>query len=357
MGWRTIEVGIRDSEGDPAVSLVGAFTEFAEFHGLDAFSEHYERANGKLGIRVIVEGNSSSLNDMTGLLCDGAEEIAYDIAPNDRRLLRIARLIGAELRGQLTGGWGVPSVTTGRASREVEAIAYGQVSPFELEEELVVHSERIRSALKERRSTGGVDGWRDRRRIEHVCTVDLRSLVRTARILSRVGVVLGKAIPRPHTFSVMSRFEEETNGLVAVRNVLEHMDEYVVGKGRLNKDAEPGAVLDYRFASDDVVISALDVDGLAVSQLVESGLRMARCLQTTIDHFVPLIRLKSLIDDFQFIVDDPNDNAVVVAPAEETESQVAFRSSFEEALPDAGELIPTIADLEGVPCPSCGDLL
>ncbi len=146
---------------------------------------------------------------------------------------------------------------------------------------------------------------------------------------------------------VASRFNERSAGLTTVRNILEHLDAYEIGKGNLDKTStEPGHVIDMLIEPDDVAFTArtASVRVLAVAQAARAALA---CTAAALNFHLRWRAIADLFEGFDFVETNPAAaESRIVQREAETPEQRHHRDTSASVKPES-----TIPD---TPCPNCG---
>ncbi len=255
MGYRIIDVELSEDPDAELAAFLKQFAAFARFRGADVF---VEKPDAYPGIwNLIIEGNSSFLNELTPELIRVAEEIAADINPGNERLASAVASIASHLNDQVVDWSDFPAITPARPGREFAERLSGESSFLQLKDELGVHATRIRGQLTKYRTAKGSMAWRRRHKLSLLLRVDSLALITAARRLHRIADDIHRRLPSHHLESAIGCFDRNTTGLISLRDVAEHIDEYSIGNGRRDlHNGEPGEVFCILIDDYDVVVSA-----------------------------------------------------------------------------------------------------
>lgn len=354
MGWRTVEFRI-DNPGDlSCLTLLEQLADFGEFHGCRPDFEKTGSPNDGGWVLFTLDGNSMWLNDFTPIFIEGCREIAADIDGDSDDLNGMVFQIESQLTDQLVPLHGDGIITEARPGREALERVGGESSSAALIEEIELHADRVRDSLSRLRSVSGADGWRQRIRFRQTAAIDARAVIHTARRLIRVARHMCDTFPGEHLKIAYARFMEDTLGLIDLRDIAEHIDEYAVGRGRRDAAGEqPGPVFEYLAIEDDVVVTARG-HSLGVLAAAESAFRLGRCLGAAAEKHFPLVLFPDGLD-FDFMERMRDGSLVYVDRGEESSEQREVRATWEATRPRT----PTL-DAEGEAptlCPECGEPL
>ena len=115
----------------------------------------------------------------------------------------------------------------------------------------------------------GPTAWRSRIYLERQARLDATGILLTAQRLRRVAKDIASRVAGGHIAHAVASFDAQTPGLSDLRNIAEHLDDYVIGRGRLDDaGTQPGDVFEWRIAERDVEVSARS---RRVSALVVAG--------------------------------------------------------------------------------------
>ena len=204
-----------------------------------------------------LDANTAWLDEVTPILVAGARELANDIDPIDPVLQAAVAEIGTQLTSQLELEADEVVVTGNRAAREADELLSGEASFRALQEELAVHRERVRNALDGVRLAKGPNAWRLRRRKQYLAGLDGLALINAVRRVQRIAGRIATRMPNGHIEKALRHFDSCAGNVIHLRNLSEHLDEYVLGKGRLDPiGREPGEVFELHVGPEDVTLTA-----------------------------------------------------------------------------------------------------
>ncbi|MBA3361057.1 MAG: hypothetical protein H0T94_06255 [Acidimicrobiia bacterium] len=281
MGWRTVEFRLEDPDSATCQEFLQQMASFGAFHGCSPDFERSGSHDDEGWVVFTLEGNSLWLNDFTDLFIGGCREIAADIAVGDEKLNKILDAIQSQLEDQRTPIDRNPVVTVARKGRERLERVEGQASFGALIEELGVHVGRVRDVLSQLASVRGSEGWHARIELRRIAAIDAEAVIRTARRLERVARHMCELLSDKHLHKAYNSFMEDTKALVDLRDIAEHLDEYVVGRGKRDESGEqPGPVFESAVTGDDVVVIARG-RSLGVLYAAKCAFRLGECLRAT----------------------------------------------------------------------------
>ena len=230
MGYRVIELELSTAPTDLELSLLRQVVAFARFNKASAFLTVPKRYPAVL--EVVIEGNSSFLNDFIPYLNDSITQIATDIDPNSESLQSVVASIASQLNAQIVDWSDVTTVVLARKGRELEQITEGDSSFKQIGVELSIHAKRIRDELAKYQKAAGPKAWRRRHDLFLMLRIDSLSLIVAARRLRRTAENIRRHLSGSHLSKALSRFDQKAPHLVDLRNIAEHVDEYSIGRGR-----------------------------------------------------------------------------------------------------------------------------
>ena len=278
MGYRTINLPLDEVPNTAVTAWAEALVDFARWYG---FGASWAATAGDLGVCLEIElgGNSSHLNRMTPLISEAAGQIAHDISPGGQLLADHADEVGRQLTEQLISWDGVPHVTFTRSGREAEERLGGEASVAAFLREVDLHSSRISLDLRALTDASGPNGWRERLDAHFAIRVDAASVITCVRKIERVARDLHRRLNDSHLRAALTAFDASTSGVREIRNILEHIDEYVIGSGRLDHGVptEPGPALEVDLENNDVVLSARG-RRVKVNDVVVAARTLGKCI-------------------------------------------------------------------------------
>src|SRR5581483_10125739 len=160
-----------------------------------------------------------------------------------------------------------------------------------------------------------------------------------------------KDYPSRHLEKAISRFTLKVPGLVTLRDVAEHIDEYSIGCGRRDlRGTEPGEVFSIAIGLRDIEISARGqlLEALATHK---ACLALINCLGSDSDHRA-IFHLIPVIADFDFMTYDGR-RFVPVARDSETDEQSKERALLNGHM----HRIQSRLRLPNERCPECNEWL
>ena len=351
MGWRTVEFQLREPNNPACAKFLEQMAEFGDLHGCRPDFERIGSAEDAGWVTFELGGNSLWLNDFSEIFIEGCREIGADIALDDDELKRIINEIESQLRQQSVPAVGDGIVTLARPGREGLQRIEGEASFPALIDELELHVNRLKEALLRLRSVSGADGWRQRVEFRRSGAIDAEAVIRTARRLQRVAHHICQLLPGDHLETAYRVFMEETAGLIDLRDMTEHIDEYVVGRGRRDRaDEQPGPVFEYEVADDDVIVSARD-RSLGVLIAAEHAFRLGGCLEAASKERWPRVVFPAGLD-MDFMMETENGDLVYVDRDQEGAEQREFHATLESVRSAASGT--GNREEEAKLCPECG---
>jgi len=342
MGFRILDMQLAQVPG--AAVLVEQVAAFAAARGLDAYLDF--AGDPPERCEVTLQGNSTYLNDMTPDLRQAALQIAADIDPGCAELQALATEIGRQLGAQIVDWSGVSGITAARPGRELVQRLAGDSGYAQLLEEVEVHLGRVTQELAEYAALLGPRAWQERDRLALALRVDGLALVAAGRRFQRVAEDLAARLSSPHLDAALTTFRAATFGLVQIRDVAEHIDEYGIGSGRLDRPRiEPGQAIDIEVGRSELWISARSkqVEATSVGAAVKT---LALCLAATAENRAFMHYLPGLAD-VDFTVDDGEGGHRIVERGEESAEMLETRRI----------LTSKLRHTDGLPhssCPHCG---
>jgi hypothetical protein len=346
MGYRVIELELPTAPTELDLMLLDQIIAFARFNRIDAFLEVPEHYPGVL--ELIIEANSSYLNEITPRLNDSIAQIATDIDTNSESLQSIVASVASQLNEQIVDWSDVPGVVVARKGRELEERIGGESSFSQVGAELDIHANRIRDELTEYKSVTGPTAWRRRHELAVMLRVDSLSLIVSARRLRRIADDIRHRLPGSHLYEALRRFDQVAPHVVHLRDIAEHIDEYSIGHGRVDAAGlEPGEVFKLEVAADRVTITGRQrtLDVLSVYEACRS---LVECMTAATHHHM-ITHLMPPIADFDF-VEYTETGVQIVARSDESAEHAKARSELVAAIDRAIRLPATR-------CPKCNHWL
>lgn len=345
VGWRTVSAEFAVEPSGGVLAWIEQFCACADWYGTNATLET-RNEDGNFVIEITLDGNSGHLNNLTPVLCDAAAAIANDIAPEDVELAQLAAQAVEQLRQQLVHHDPDRIAVFSRPGREASERLAGESSPPALMAELDLHYQRLLEDLTALADAQGPTAWRQRLDMAFRSRVDALAVINVARRLERIVADIPDRLDDAHLTGALQRFENSVGAVPDLRNIAEHIDEYSVGRGRLDtgRVLEPGEVIELETFPSDVWISARGRT-VKVNEVKFSCEQLAACANaTTSVRFFDLYFPDGL--DFDFLVED-SDGITRVA-TDLTEEQRAIK----QMLRDPPRRPPPDTD-RGL-CPRCG---
>lgn len=342
MGFRIIELDVPDDR--PTILLLEQLSAFAESRGMEAYVELPEPRSS--GFELTLQGNSSYLNRMTPCVVHAALQIARDIDPDSAALQGIASEIGLQLEEQIVDWSDTQTITTARIGRELTARLDGDSGHPQLLEEVTLHLDRVAGSLAAHAGLSGPRAWRDRDRLDLLLRVDGLALIAAVRRFQRVAEDLSARLGGAHLVAALATFRSITNGIVRIRDVAEHIDEYGIGAGRTDRPAvEPGQAIEIVIEENELWISARSarIGALGVGEATKS---LARCIAAATDHHAVFHYMPGFAD-FDFVRYDEAGDTSIVTRDEEDENMRQARAMMEKAFDRSVRPAPS-------PCANCG---
>jgi hypothetical protein len=353
MGYRIIAIEMPAEPVSQIVTFLRQFAAFAKFQGLDVFVQKPKEYPGIWDLTI--EGNSSYLDEFTPeiirMAAVIAAVIAADIDPDSEDLKGTVTAIASQLSEQVVAWRDVPAITPARRGRELAQRLSGESSITQLKDELRIHETRIRRQLTRYRNVSGPTAWRQRHKLSLLLRVDCLALVGVARRLRRIASDLHRRLPSNHLYKAISRFDQKTSGLIALRDIAEHIDEYSIGHGkRDDTDTEPGEVFSVIIQNRDITITARG-QALSILATHKACLSLINCLASVSDYRA-FIHLIPVIVDFDFMTHN-GQHFELVARGNETAEQSKERAILTEHT----RRIQSKLRLPDKRCPECNEWL
>jgi hypothetical protein len=346
VGYRIIGVEFESPPIADEEAFIRQVAAFADSYGVGGILTPPERYPGQW--EIILDANSSLLDGFTPYFIESVDVIANDIDPGSADLRALANYIGRVLSEQIVSRSGRGGVAPARPGRELLERIDGEASYPMLDVELDLHEQRVRDGVAEFHALTGPTAWRRRHDLRLVLWTDALALTSAARRLQRIASDLQQRLPSPHLRAALERFDQAAPGLIDLRNIAEHLDDYTVGKGRIDAvDVEPGDVFEMTITDDDVIVAARGRE-IGVLALRAACVALRSCLQNASDCHL-LRSVTPPFADFDFIV-ETGDGPRYVRRHEETPEQVEFRTSLTSATQSRRQ--PRVAH-----CEQCGEIL
>jgi len=348
MGWRSVVIEFNERPSDAVQEWFRQFCAYAEWYGAGPGCELREELEHHL-LEIQLDANSDLLDLLTPQLCQAAKTIARDIDPEDSDLEELAALVGEQLAEQVVQHDPDRYITYTRPGREALERLGGEASVPVLLQQMALHQSRVQDDLHAITTASGPTAWRARLDHELALRVDALAVLNTARRVERVAVDLLDRLRDRHLSAALDTFRSAARDVGHIRNIAEHVDEYAIGRGRLDQggDVGPGEVIKLTFEDSEVLLTARDRT-VSVSAVVEAVERLASCLNATTAsaRFFRLIFPRGL--DFDFMVVEPDGSRRIVV--ELNEEQEEFKAGLAAAREQA---VPTTETEKGE-CPTCG---
>ncbi|MGW0486500.1 hypothetical protein [Nonomuraea sp. NPDC003214] len=194
-----------------------------------------------------------------------------------------------------------------RASREGFERVRGEASVEALLTELSVHERRLLTDFKDFNKATGPKAWKKRQQILFVARIDALAIINCARRMERIARDLQRRLGNnSHIMAALQTFRRSASHVTDLRNISEHLDEYVVGAGRIDGSArvEPGEVFEIAIEGEDVVLAARSRSAriLGVAAAVRD---LCRCVhRTTEARFMEIDWADGVDFDFAIIEED-----------------------------------------------------
>ncbi len=350
MGYRIIAFEMPVEPVNQIVVFLKQLVAFARFQALDV---SVKKPKAYPGIwELTIEGNGAYLDEFTPEFINMAAVIAADIDPGSEDLRRAVASIASELNEQIADWSSVHTIAPARQGRELEQRLSGESSFMQLKNELSIHEARIRKQLTRYYRVTGPTAWRQRSKLSSLLRIDCLALVAAARRLHRIASDLHRRLPSDHIGRAISRFDRMTPGLITLRDIAEHIDEYSIGHGKRDvTNTQPGEVFSVVIQNQDVVISARS-ETLSVLATCEACLSLINCL-TNYSNNRAFIHLAPVIGDFDFVTYD-GQRSELVARENETVEQVEARTKLIE---HTRHILPKLLELPVKHCSECNELI
>lgn len=335
MGYRIVRLKLFQSLTSSERALLDQVVAVATFQGLETFVEEPNDYPGEW--ELTIEGNSVYLNACTPIITDLIVQIASDIDPSDARLDCFAQSICMQLREQIVDWSEVDGIIVARPGRELEQRLVGEASFVGISAELTIHAARIREQLESYHSATGPEAWLRRHELVQRLRVDGIALIAAARRLRRIANDVRARLGTAHLDAALNDFDRKVAGLVALRDMAEHIDEYNIGRGRKDPvELEPGDVLELSVKRNDVEFTARGTT-LRVLSIEQACTAMTACFEATAEHQA-IVNLFPPLAEFQFTKDSGAGHEFVPI-SEESEEHSAFRSAVRETFGQAFALL------------------
>ena len=132
-------------------------------------------------MELVIDGNSSSLNQFTPYLNKSIVQIAKDIDPTSESLRSISASMAAQLSEQVTDWSGIDIIVLARSGRELrERVECGDSSFIQIGSELDIHAKRIQGGLTKYQKATGPRAWKRRIDLRLMLRIDSLALLVTA---------------------------------------------------------------------------------------------------------------------------------------------------------------------------------
>ena len=275
-------------------------------------------------------------------LTQSARQIRNDIDPDHQPLLIIEEAISAQLTHQLVDH-GASQITPGRRSRELFQRFGGEGSCDDLAADLEAHYARLENELKQHDTVSGPTAWRQRIELDRLIRIDAVAIISTVRKIRRVAQDLENRLAGDHLITSLETFDAHTEGLVALRDIAEHHDEYVVGQGRRDATGtEPGPVFDWHIANNDVAVTARGktVRPLEFARRAQS---LVRCSQSAADYHCVREWVSGMANP-DFVRVDEDGSWTIIDESSQDEEQQYFAAVLHQSIrlpPDPKSHRPT----------------
>lgn len=300
MGNRIVEFEFLSPPSADEEIFLRQVAAFAEFHGVGAILTPPDRYPGLW--ELILDANSSLLDGFAPHLVESVAQIANDMDSGSADLRALASYLGSELTDRIVSPSGRSGITPARPGRELLERIAGEASYSQLDVELDLHEQRVRDGIVEYHALTGPTAWRRRHDLRLVLRTDALALTSAARRLQRIARDLQQRLPSPHLRAALERFDEAAPGLIDLRNIAEHLDEYTVGKGWIDEvEVEPGDVFEMTVTDDDLIVAARGRQ-IRVLALRTACVALRSCLQNASEHHL-LWSVMPPFADFDFIIE------------------------------------------------------
>jgi len=328
MGYRIVRIEMAVDPTQAEADLLAEVTAYAEFKNATVYVDESNEYPGTW--EITLEGNSSFLNAITPQIVNMAARIVCDIDPQDENLKRITSSVSAQLTEQIVDWNGVLAVTSARNGRELRERLDGEASFRQMREEFRIHDDRIGTEIDEYHLIRGADAWRRRHELALMLRVDGLALIAGARRLRRLADDVRRRMPGTHLNAAIRAFDGETPGLIALRDIAEHIDQYSIGRGRNDVNLpEPGDVFAVSIDTADLSISARS-HSVQIRRTYRACMALIQCLTNASDHRSLLYLLPPLADyDFEV----HTENVFKILPrAKETAEHAQARELIDSAM-------------------------
>lgn len=324
MGWRALEVTEVDKEDATIVEFTEQFVAFCTHFG---FVPDDQSTGSTLSF--VLDGNSSLLDEFTTFLVSEVETIRTDIDPDHAGIARVAETIIHQLVSQIVDHQG-GGITAGRKWREIQERFNGEGSFGELAADLDVHTVRLKENIRSHETATGPTAWKQRMQIHRLVRLDAKASISTARKIHRIGSDLqNRLLPSDHLTSSLASFEAQAIGFIALRDIDEHHDEYVIGAGRRDPNGtQPGSVFDWDIGDGDVKVSARG-HSIMVLALAGHVHALIRCLQSATEHHESHELAKGMLNP-DFMEKTPDGSWNMITRENETDDHRSVRESMEK---------------------------
>jgi len=315
VGFRTIDVDWPIEHQREVTDFLQEVVRSAEYYGVAA------QLLPVAGIRyeIHLDGNSSYLNDMTEVLCATVTEIAGDCCES-AFMLHIASTIGEQLREQMVDWSGVEGITPGRTSRETFERMHGEFSPDDLLQQVHISASRVAELCTRYAACAGLTAWYDRRALQTPARIDALALISAGRRFLRSVHDLAERLGDDHLRRVMSNLNMLVADLRTIRDVSEHLDEYSMGRGwRDSATTEPGPVVTVSLGPSGIIVGARGAT-VALREVAEKCDETMACVHASIEHKMPQLWVRALIEDVQFTT--PNGDLIALSAEDSHHAEV-----------------------------------
>jgi hypothetical protein len=343
VGNRIVELEFETRPSTEEEAFLREVAAFAEFHGVGAITTPPRSYPGLW--ELVLDANSSYLNDFTPYFIESMREIAMDINPDSPGLVALVNYVSGALEHQVVAWSGRDGITFARPLRELEQRVAGEGSYSLLDGELDLHEHRLRDGLAEYDSLTGPSAWRHRHDLRLAMRVDALALTGAARRLRRIAGDLAQRIPGAHIRTALETFDRAAPDLVHLRDIAEHIDEYSVGRGRIDKvELEPGDVFEMTVAKGDLILAARGRQ-VSITKLRRACAILAACLSNAAHHQLTwgMVAWR----DFDFVT-ETEEGPRFVPRQEETHEQAELRAALSQ------RPAPVIPETR---CDGCGNIL
>ena len=336
MGYRIVQLELSTAPTAFELALLRQAVAYARFNKKDAFLTMPKRYPAVL--EMTIEGNSSFLNDFVPYFNESINKIANDIDPGNESLQLIAASIASQLNEQIVDWSDTPTITLARRGRELAQMTDGDSSFTQIGVELDIHAKRIRDELARYQKAAGPRAWKRRHDLLPMLRIDSLSLIVAARRLRRGAEGVRRHLPGSHLLETLREFDQKAPHLIDLRNIVEHIDEYSIGRGRHDASGlEPGDVFILDISGERVTITARrrTVDVLSIYDACQS---LIKCLSTAIDHHM-ITYLFPPIADFDFVAYTETGKQII-ARSDESAEHAEARSLIASTMSRSGKKLP-----------------